>query len=89
MPILQLIEEAGSLFGLDPEQIFLVLFSASPTTLKKENTVTEPPRIAPNAVMMVFYVPKPVFRHDDGFRPPTEAGGSAFQMARAIPNPRS
>jgi hypothetical protein len=35
MPIFTLIEEAGDIFGLDPAGISLVLFSASPVTLRR------------------------------------------------------
>ncbi len=35
MPILTLMEEAGSIFGLDPAQIILMLFSLAPVTLDR------------------------------------------------------
>jgi len=61
MPISILIEEAGNIFGLDPAEISLVLFSASPVTLRRESTISGPPLVAPNSSVMIFsHCPPPV-----------------------------
>ncbi len=53
--------------------------SVSPTSLKRENTVSGPPRLDPNAVVMVFFVPPSLHlrraNDDDGFRPPNVGQG--------------
>ncbi len=61
MPISILIEEAGNIFGLDPAEISLVLFSASPVTLRRESIISGPPLVAPNSSVMIFsHCPPPV-----------------------------
>ena len=89
MPIIQLIDEASDIFGIESNHISLVLLSVSPTTLKRESTVSGPPRLDPNAVVMVFHVPPSSHLRrpsgDDGFRPPEV--GHGFQLARSVPVP--
>ncbi len=61
MPIADLIVDAGHIFGLDPAGISLVLFSASPVTLRRETTISGPPLVAPNSSVMGFsFPPQPV-----------------------------
>jgi hypothetical protein len=58
MGIHQLMSEAGSIFGLDPSEIMLVLFSTVvPTTLHRDATISGPPRILHGARVMVFNIP--------------------------------
>jgi hypothetical protein len=89
MPIIQLIEEASDIFGLESDHVTLILLSVSPTSLKRENTVSGPPRLDPNAVVMVFFVPPSSHlrcaNDDDGFRPPNV--GQGLQLARSVPVP--
>jgi hypothetical protein len=49
--------EAGSIFGLDPSDIMLVLFSTIPATLHRDATISGPPRILHGARVMVFNIP--------------------------------
>jgi hypothetical protein len=56
MPEALLAEEAGSIFGLDPEFIVLMLFSTPPQTLDKLRTIAGPPRIFLRANVFVFFV---------------------------------
>ena len=56
MPIITLMEEAGSIFGLDPAQIVLMLFSLTPVTLDRNGYVSGPPRVSPNSTVFVFAI---------------------------------
>jgi hypothetical protein len=56
MPILTLMEEAGAIFGLDPAQIILMLFSLTPVTLDRSGLISGPPRVAPNSTVFVFAI---------------------------------
>jgi hypothetical protein len=42
-----LMEEAGSIFGLDPAQIILMLFSLTPVTLDRNGHISGPPTPGP------------------------------------------
>jgi hypothetical protein len=57
MAVQQLILEAGRIFGLDPNDIILVLFSSVPTTLCRDGFIHGPPQVNPGARIMVFNVP--------------------------------
>ncbi len=57
MPVVQLMREAKSFFGLEPEGVVLMLFSMVPKTLDRTRTLQGPPRVGPNATVMVFVVP--------------------------------
>jgi hypothetical protein len=54
MTILQLMADAGSIFGLDPSDIVLVLFSGIPVILHRDATISGPPRISHGSKVMVF-----------------------------------
>jgi hypothetical protein len=54
MLVSQLAEEAGTIFGLDPAFIVLMLFSALPQTLDQLKTIAGPPRVLANASVFVF-----------------------------------
>jgi hypothetical protein len=56
MPILTLMEEAGSIFGLDPAQIILMLFSLAPVTLDRNGHLSGPSRVPPNSTVFVFAI---------------------------------
>ncbi len=56
MPIVQLMAEAGSIFGLDSSEMILVLFSSQPVSLQRERSIMGPPRVTPGSNVMVFYV---------------------------------
>ncbi len=56
MSIAQLLIDAGSIFGLDPSEIVLLLFSALPVTLRRDGTISGPPVVLPGAKVMVFHV---------------------------------
>jgi hypothetical protein len=55
MPISQLISEAGVIYGVDPKDLGLVLFSGSPTSFPR---TSGPPRIAPGSTVLVLDSPK-------------------------------
>jgi hypothetical protein len=59
MPVTRLLEDAGNIFGVDPDRIVLLLFRSAPITLKKDGTILGPPRVHPGAKLMVFYIPGP------------------------------
>jgi hypothetical protein len=65
MPITQLTGEAADIFGLDSHTILLVLVTATPAPIPNHVTLAGPPRVGPNATVMVFVLPP---SHD--YRPP-------------------
>ena len=52
----RLAEEAGAIFGLDPEFIVLMICTPSPEVLDKRTTLAGPPRVFPNASVYVCFV---------------------------------
>ena len=71
MAISELITDAGHIFGLDPEGISLVLFSATPLTLRRESTIQGPPLVAPNSSVMVFSLMPHPMQFDPQYGPHT------------------
>ena len=61
MTVHQLTTEAGSIFGLDPSEIVLLLFSTVPITLQRDATISGPPRVLHGARVMVFHIPGSAF----------------------------
>jgi hypothetical protein len=63
MPISQLTFDAGILFGIDHQDLTLILFSGSPgpTSIPRAGKVSGPPRILPGSTVLIFCVP--VQRH--------------------------
>jgi hypothetical protein len=57
MLIWQLTVEAGSVFGIEPDEISLILFSGSPTSLQRNGRISGPPRVTPGSTVMVFQIP--------------------------------
>jgi hypothetical protein len=57
MSVMQLLFEAGQIFGLDPNDIILVLFSAIPASLRRDGYLFGPPRVGPGSRVMVFHAP--------------------------------
>jgi len=57
MAIQQLVLEAGRIFGIDSNDIILVLFSLVPASLHRDGFIHGPPRVDPGARIMVFNVP--------------------------------
>jgi hypothetical protein len=59
MPIAQLISDAGDVFGLDHQDLALILFSGpqGPTSIPRAGRVSGPPRIPPGSTVFVFCVP--------------------------------
>ena len=76
MTILQLMEETGAIYGLDSQDIVLVLFSSLPQSLQRNLTISGPPRVTPGSRVMVFHVPGAYQgsghhgHHRDHFQPP-------------------
>ncbi len=58
MHVSQLISEAGTLFGVDPQDLALIFFSGSPSSIPRTGRVSGPPRIAPGSTVLVFEVPQ-------------------------------
>jgi hypothetical protein len=75
MLISELMVDAGSIFGLDPEGISLVLFSASPLTLRRDSTIRGPPLVAPNSSVMVFSFPPQPMQYGLPYGPHTPPQG--------------
>ena len=81
MPISDLIEDAGHIFGLDPAGISLVLFSATPVTLRRESTIFGPPLVAQNSSVMVFsFHPQPL----PAYQSPAPAYGPRTPSTQAL-----
>ena len=57
MLIWQLTVEVGSIFGIEPDTISLILFSVSPTSLQRNGRISGPPRVTPGSTIMVFQIP--------------------------------
>jgi hypothetical protein len=59
MPIVQLTFDAGILFGIDHQDLALILFSSplGPTSIPRAGRVSGPPRISPGSTVFVFCVP--------------------------------
>ncbi len=59
MPVIYLVFEASATFGLEPDNILLLLFSMTPMTLDRTLTLQlqGPPRVTPNSTVFVFQVP--------------------------------
>ncbi len=75
MPIAQLAEEAGVIFGLDPEFVILMLFTALPQTLDKSSRIAGPPRVFPDSSVFVFcFGSSPEHRSTYGTQPPPITG---------------
>ena len=85
MGIVQLMEDAGSIFGLDPEEVTLLLTGGIPELLRKDSTIQGPPRVTPGSFVMVFSVSRPPTRsigynpHAPGYNP------YAYQHPTQIP----
>ncbi len=45
MSVMQLIMEAGRIFGIDPDEIVLVLFTDVPASLHRDGFLSGPPRV--------------------------------------------
>ncbi len=56
MPIAQLMNEVGSIFGLDSSEVILVLSSSPPMTLQRGGNIAGPPRVYPGSTVIVLYV---------------------------------
>ena len=52
----RLAEEAGAIFGLDPEFIVVMICTPSPEVLDKRATLAGPPRVFPNVSVYVCFV---------------------------------
>jgi hypothetical protein len=65
MEISRLMFETGSLFGIHPSEIALILFCGVPTSLQRNATIFGPPRVTPGSTVMVFHVPglRPMAQH--------------------------
>ncbi len=75
MPIAQLSEEAGAIFGLDSEFVILMLFTALPQTLDNRSTIAGPPRVPPGSTVFVFcFGGSPEHRSSYGTQPPPASG---------------
>jgi hypothetical protein len=57
MEISRLMSDAGSIFGINPSEIALILFCGVPTSLLRNSTIFGPPRVTPGSTVMVFHVP--------------------------------
>jgi hypothetical protein len=59
MPISQLVLDAGMLFGIDHQELTLILFSGpqGPTSIPQTGKVSGPPRISPGSTVFVFCIP--------------------------------
>jgi hypothetical protein len=57
MPIAQLMTDAGTIFGLDPNTLILLLFSSVPTTLRRDATISGLTPVPPGSKVMAFCIP--------------------------------
>ncbi len=68
MSIGELIEDAGSIFGLDPAGISLLLFGMPPVSLQRGSTISGPPPCCSGCI-------------SDGIQPPTATSGGPGSYA--------
>jgi hypothetical protein len=61
MSVMQLMHEAGRIFGIDPHEIILVLFGSIPASLRRDGYLFGPPRVDPGSRVMVFHTPRPSY----------------------------
>jgi hypothetical protein len=59
MSVMQLIMEAGRIFGIDSDEIVLVLFTAVSVSLHRDGFLFGPPRVGQGSRVMVFNVRAP------------------------------
>jgi hypothetical protein len=85
MSVMQLIVEAGHIFGLDPNDIILVLFAAIPASLRRDGYLFGPPRVNPGSRVMVFNVPGPSPRGYPGPLPPDTLVHSPRHFDASVP----
>ena len=78
MPIFTLMEDAGQIFGLDPNHLLLTLFSAVPATLDRYGVVAGPPRLVENATVFVFVVHAPIPTSQERVFPPSSPAPYGF-----------
>jgi hypothetical protein len=81
MTIHQLIEDAGEIFGLYPEDITLILLSAFQTTLRRDSTILAPPVVAPGSSVLVFNLPRPPLGNP--FYPPAPLPAAPTPLANS------
>ena len=81
MTIHQLIEDAGAIFGLYPEDITLILLSAFQTTLRRDSTILGPPVVAPGSSVLVFSLPRPPL--GNSFYPPAPLPAASTPLANS------
>ncbi len=96
MMVGQLTMVAAGIFGLDPHTVVLMLFGMTPLTLDKMFFLRGPPRVGPDATVMVFVVPglNPAERTPNPTRggerswPPEVAGIAGMPSLAGAPNTR-
>ncbi len=57
LPVRQLVSDAATIFRINSDDIILMLFGMVPHTLDRNNRISDPPRIGPGAIVLVFCVP--------------------------------
>ncbi len=56
MSVTQLVEEAAHLFQLIPGELVLMLFGLIPHTLIRGNRISDPPRVGPGSMVLIFRI---------------------------------
>ncbi len=56
MLVSQLVVDAAILFRISAEDVVLMLFGMLPATLMQENRISDPPRVGPGTVVLVFCI---------------------------------
>jgi hypothetical protein len=86
MSVLQLIVEAGRIFGIDSDDIILVLFTAVPVSLHRDSFLSGPPRVDQGSRVMVFNVRAPsTFARVSPHDPPTHGYPGPLPVLPEVP----
>ncbi len=81
MFVVQLAEEAATIFHLVAGDLILLLFGMVPQTLSRSNRLSDPPRVGPGATVLVYRIAGGA-RATGGN--PLGPGGSQFQSASGL-----
>ena len=88
MEISRLMADAGTIFGISPGEIALILLCGVPTSLQRNATISGPPRVNPGSTVMVFHVPdmRPRVQYrDQPVDPPIPAVNSKLLATFKLP----
>jgi hypothetical protein len=56
LPVTQLVSDAATMFRINSDDVTLMLFGMHPQTLVRSNRISDPPRVGPGAIVLVFCI---------------------------------